>query len=101
VFETASPPIATSLTPSGHLVVGPAGSSDPSLEPAVARRIGAAFQRGHGRGRAAPYEAEGTTSAWVQGRTSPPLVSRFLVRSDDYCAAPKLVTPSSCVPEVG
>ena len=54
-------PIAISLTPSGHVVVGPAGSSDPSPEPAVARRIGAEFQRGHGAGLLHLGSAEGST----------------------------------------
>ena len=40
-------PIAISLTPSGHLVLGPAGSSDPSPEAAVARRIAAAVSYTH------------------------------------------------------
>ncbi|MEI7703066.1 MAG: DEAD/DEAH box helicase [Deltaproteobacteria bacterium] len=54
-------PIAISLTPSGHLVLGPAGSSDPSPEAAVARRIAAAFQRGHGEGLLHLGSAEATT----------------------------------------
>ena len=56
-----SDPISISLTPSGHLVVGPAGSSDPSPDPAVARRIGAAFQRGDGSGLLKLGSEEGST----------------------------------------
>ncbi len=43
-------PIAISLAPSGHVVLRPAGPDDASPEPAVARRIRTAFERGHGAG---------------------------------------------------
>jgi non-specific serine/threonine protein kinase len=45
-----SDPIAICLAPSGHVVLRPAEPRDASLEPAVARRIRAAFERGHGAG---------------------------------------------------
>jgi non-specific serine/threonine protein kinase len=45
-----SDPIAICLAPSGHVVLRPAGPGDASPEPAVARRIRAAFERSQGAG---------------------------------------------------
>jgi superfamily II DNA or RNA helicase len=43
-------PITIALTPAGHLLLRSAEAGEPSPEPAVARRIRAAFERGQGAG---------------------------------------------------
>jgi len=43
-------PFTIALTPAGHVLLRPAEPHDPSPEPAAARRIRAAFERGHAAG---------------------------------------------------
>jgi hypothetical protein len=43
-------PFTIVLTPAGHLLLRPAEPREPAPEPAAARRIRAAFERGHAAG---------------------------------------------------